>query len=140
MKEITENQSVEALEMRISTLKKQMIAIKKENKELQSRLDATEKERQRYEKAFKDYADNPGVEEVMQTLFEDIKSDYANCWEFCEDYCPFDVCEYDCFAKEQLHLCEELACQLCKHKTICPTASTGNKEDRITDDTGRCWQ
>ena len=51
------------------------------------------------------FAENPGVEEIMQIVYDD--GGYDDYEDFCSCECPIEKCKWDCFKKLKEEAMEE---------------------------------
>jgi len=89
-----------------------------ELEKLQSELQRKKQKIEKYRTVLLEFGSDCGADFMQEKFKESGYSTLEYC-EFCEEYCPFDECKWDCFAKEKEEMCEEMLCDRCPDLNFC---------------------
>ena len=89
-----------------------------ELKELQSELQKTRKQIEKYRTILLEFGSDCGAD-FMHEKYKENEELYDDLYEFCKKNCPFERCEWDCFAKEIEEMCESDECDGCPDLNFC---------------------
>ena len=92
--------------------------LQKENKILRADLEKVTEIKNRFAQCFLEITDGC-IDEVMHDIFENSNYDSDEFENFCNEKCPFERCEWDCFSKERDDRCDNRRCNCCPDQNDC---------------------